>query len=58
MFLQHPGPYELDKSTKIEQVIRPTGLIDPKYEVRPSSSQVEDVLSEINKVIKNNNRVL
>ncbi len=54
-----PGPYELDKSSAIiEQVIRPTGLIDPIIEVRPSSSQVEDVLSEINKVIKNGNRVL
>ena len=54
-----PGPYEIDKSNKIvEQVIRPTGLIDPQVSVRPSSNQVEDVLSEINKVIKNNNRVL
>ena len=54
-----PGPYELDKSKAIiEQVIRPTGLIDPVVEVRPSSSQVEDVLSEINKVTENGNRVL
>ena len=54
-----PGPYELDKSTAIiEQVIRPTGLVDPIIEVRPSSSQVEDVLSEIHKVTKNGNRVL
>ena len=54
-----PGPYEIDKSNKIvEQVIRPTGLIDPQVSVKPSSNQVEDVLSEINKVIKNNNRVL
>ena len=54
-----PGPYEIDNSTHIvEQVIRPTGLIDPHVEVRPSSNQVEDVLSEINKVVKNNNRVL
>ena len=54
-----PGPYEIDKSDKIvEQVIRPTGLIDPQVSVKPSSNQVEDVLSEINKVIKNNNRVL
>jgi len=54
-----PGPYEIDKSNKIvEQVIRPTGLIDPQVSVKPSSNQVEDVLSEINQVIKNNNRVL
>ena len=41
-----PGPYEIDKSNKIvEQVIRPTGLIDPQVSVKPSSNQVEDVLS-------------
>ena len=54
-----PGPYELDKSEDIiEQLIRPTGLVDPVIDVRPSSSQVEDVLSEINKVKENGNRVL
>ncbi|MEK9976772.1 MAG: helicase-related protein, partial [Gammaproteobacteria bacterium] len=54
-----PGPYEIEKSTSvIEQLIRPTGLTDPMIDIRPSSSQVEDVLSEIYKVIKNGNRVL
>ncbi|MDG2159673.1 MAG: excinuclease ABC subunit UvrB [Gammaproteobacteria bacterium] len=54
-----PGPYELEFSNNItEQVIRPTGLIDPVVTVRPSSNQVEDALSEINKVILNGNRVL
>ncbi|MAR78223.1 MAG: excinuclease ABC subunit B [Gammaproteobacteria bacterium] len=54
-----PGIYELEKSNKItEQVIRPTGLVDPVVEVKPSSNQVEDVLSEINKVLDNKNRVL
>ena len=54
-----PGLYEVDKSSAIiEQVIRPTGLIDPIIEVRPSSSQVEDVLSEIHTVVKRGNRVL
>ena len=54
-----PGPYEIKKSKKIvEQVIRPTGLIDPSVSVKPSSNQVEDVLSEINHVIENGNRVL
>ena len=54
-----PGPYEIEKSTSvIEQLIRPTGLTDPMIDIRPSSSQVEDVLSEINKVIENGNRVL
>ena len=54
-----PGPYELDKSDSvIEQLIRPTGLVDPIIDIRPSSSQVEDILSEINIVISNGNRVL
>jgi excinuclease ABC subunit B len=54
-----PGAYEIEKSSKIvEQVIRPTGLVDPTVIVKPSSNQVEDVLSEINKVLKNKNRVL
>ena len=54
-----PGSYEVDKSSAIiEQVIRPTGLIDPIIEVRPSSSQVEDVLSEIHTVVNRGNRVL
>ena len=54
-----PGAYEIEKSGKIvEQVIRPTGLVDPIVTVKPSSNQVEDVLSEINKALKNKNRVL
>ena len=54
-----PGDYELKKSsTIIEQVIRPTGLIDPTVKVKPSSNQVEDVISEIKIAIENNNRVL
>jgi excinuclease ABC subunit B len=54
-----PGSYEVDKSSAIiEQVIRPTGLIDPIIEIRPSSSQVEDVLSEIHTVVNRGNRVL
>ena len=54
-----PGPYELNHSRKIiEQVIRPTGLIDPKVTVKASSNQVEDLLTEINNTVKNKNRVL
>ena len=54
-----PGSYEIDKSSRvIEQLIRPTGLVDPVIDIRPSSSQVEDVLSEIHTVISNGNRVL
>ena len=54
-----PGPYEIEKSNNIiEQVIRPTGLVDPIVTVKPSKNQVEDVLSEIKKVVANQNRVL
>ena len=54
-----PGPYELDKvSHVIEQIIRPTGLIDPKILVRPAHSQVDDLLVAIRQVIHNGQRVL
>ena len=54
-----PGDYELKKSDQtVEQVVRPTGLVDPQIEVRPAKSQVDDLLSEISRVIKLNERVL
>ncbi len=54
-----PGPYELKHSgAVIEQVVRPTGLVDPEVEVRPALSQVEDLLSEIRERITRNERVL
>ena len=54
-----PGPYELKESDRIvEQVVRPTGLLDPKIEVRPASSQVDDVLSEISLCVAQRERVL
>lgn len=55
-----PGDYELEKSDGIsaEQIIRPTGLVDPQVEVRPAENQIDDLLGEIRKVIKNNHRVL
>jgi excinuclease ABC subunit B len=55
-----PGPYELTKSggVVVEQVIRPTGLIDPPVEVRPVRGQVDDLLKEIRKRIEANERVL
>jgi excinuclease ABC subunit B len=54
-----PGPYELGHSGAIaEQVVRPTGLIDPEIEVRPIATQVDDLLSEINKRVACNERVL
>jgi excinuclease ABC subunit B len=55
-----PGPYELGHSpgAVIEQVVRPTGLIDPVVDVRPVRTQVDDVLSEIRAVVARNERVL
>jgi excinuclease ABC subunit B len=54
-----PGPYELRTSDqKVEQVVRPTGLLDPQVIVRPATTQVEDVLSEINKRVERAERVL
>ena len=54
-----PGDYELNRADQIaEQLVRPTGLIDPIIEVRAARSQVDDLLSEISKVVKRNERVL
>ena len=54
-----PGQYEREHSTQIvEQVIRPTGLLDPRVEVRPVTGQIDDLVSEINKRSQKNERVL
>ena len=54
-----PGDYELELSGKpIEQIIRPTGLLDPKIEVRSTKNQIDNILEEINKRIERNERVL
>ena len=54
-----PGPYERDRSGEIiEQVVRPTGLVDPEVDVRPVASQVDDLLSEIHVREQRNERVL
>ena len=55
-----PGPYELTKSggVVVEQIIRPTGLLDPEVEVRPSKGQVDDLLHEIRLRAERNERVL
>jgi len=55
-----PGPYELDKSggVVIEQVVRPTGLIDPEIIQRPLGNQVDDLIDTIRSVTKENHRVL
>ncbi len=55
-----PGPWELEqtKGKFIDQVIRPTGLIDPEVEIRPAKNQVDDLMHECKKVIEKNHRVL
>ena len=54
-----PGKWENDNSEKfIEQVIRPTGLLDPKIQIKSSHNQIKDLLNEINSVVSNGNRVL
>lgn len=54
-----PGPYELKNSDNIaEQVVRPTGLVDPEVEIRPVKTQVDDLMSEIRTVTKQGARVL
>ncbi len=55
-----PGPYELTKAAGvvIEQIIRPTGLVDPTVEIRPVKGQVDDLLGEIRKRTENDQRVL
>jgi excinuclease ABC subunit B len=55
-----PGPYELKKSEKhlVQQIIRPTGLVDPKIEVRSADYQVDDLIGEIRKQVNGGNRIL
>jgi excinuclease ABC subunit B len=55
-----PGPYELTKSAGVvvEQIIRPTGLIDPPVEIRPVKGQIDDLLHEIRERVSKNERVL
>src|SRR6267154_4170940 len=55
-----PGPYELTKSAGVvvEQIIRPTGLVDPEVEIRPIKGQIDDLLAEIRLRVERNERVL
>ncbi|NNT94867.1 excinuclease ABC subunit UvrB [Stutzerimonas nitrititolerans] len=54
-----PGPYEAEHAGRVvEQVVRPTGLVDPQIEVRPALTQVDDLLSEITKSVAKEERVL
>ncbi|GET21206.1 excinuclease ABC subunit UvrB [Prolixibacter denitrificans] len=55
-----PAEYELEKSegVVVEQIIRPTGLLDPKIEVRPSTNQIDDLMEEIHQRVQRNERIL
>src|SRR5512136_2746819 len=54
-----PGPYELGRSAQVvEQIIRPTGLVDPQVEVRPTKGQIDDLLVEITARVERGERVL
>ncbi len=54
-----PGDYEMARTDRVvEQIIRPTGLLDPRIEVRPTKNQIDNLLEEINKQIDNNERTL
>ena len=54
-----PGPYELEhQQNMVEQVLRPTGLLDPEVEVRPIKGQIDDLLDEIKERTAKNQRVL
>ena len=54
-----PGPYEMERAEQVvEQIIRPTGLVDPEIVVRPATRQVDDLLGEIHKCVEQNQRVL
>ncbi len=58
-FSATPGPYELNVSTQIvQQVIRPTGILDPEVEVRPTKGQIDDLLAEVQTRIGRNERTL
>src|SRR5690606_39402943 len=54
-----PGKYELDQTegVVVEQIVRPTGLLDPPIEVRPSINQIDDLLEEIDERVKKGDRV-
>ncbi|HOU00731.1 MAG TPA: excinuclease ABC subunit UvrB [Anaerolineaceae bacterium] len=54
-----PGPYEMEKAQQVvDQVIRPTGLLDPKIEVRPTKGQIDDLIAELRKRVERGERAL
>ncbi len=54
-----PGPYELEHSNRVvEQIVRPTGLVDPEVQVRPTKGQIDDLLAEIEATVERSGRIL
>ncbi len=54
-----PGPYEAEhEQVRVEQILRPTGLMDPEVDVRPVKGQIDDLLDEINQIVDRNERIL
>ncbi len=53
-----PGPHERERARVVEQIVRPTGLLDPRIEVRPAATQVDDLLAEVRRVAADGFRVL
>ncbi len=54
-----PGPFELEHSAQVaEQIVRPTGLVDPEVSIRPTKGQIDDLMEEVTRVIKENGRIL
>ncbi len=53
-----PGPYEVERSTPVQLVVRPTGLLDPRVEVRPLGNQIDDLIEEIRLSVERKERVL
>ena len=59
MYQRRPGPYEEEHELlRAEQIIRPTGLLDPAVEVRPVTGQIDDLISEVNKEVEKGNKIL
>ena len=59
MYRQHRDEYEAEHELlRAEQIIRPTGLLDPKVEVRPVEGQIDDLIGEVNKEVETGNKVL
>ncbi|NNF54444.1 MAG: excinuclease ABC subunit UvrB [Acidimicrobiales bacterium] len=54
-----PGPFELEHSSQVaEQIVRPTGLVDPEVSIRPTKGQIDDLMEEVTRVIKEDGRIL